>query len=251
MSNTLTKTKMSKRELWESIRNYKFNDLVPKSTLEDIIELLGGKNAPVRAFANKIMKKHRLPRAFTFRAIEEYKKFVYLGVISDFIVTPSKYIDLIWHEHLLFSKAYREFCNEVIHYQFDHQPELITTEDQTELFAVQYLETLGLYRKEFGMEPPENIWGTPKFDKERIDAKPVSETKKRNDDYGSVAMDYASEAPLHTHYDEGSLSHEFSGFDSGDFGGAGAGGDWSDSSSDGGDSGSCSSCSGGCGGGGD
>lgn len=244
MSNTLTKTKMSKRELWERIRNYKFNDLVPKSTLEDIVELLGGKNAPVRAFANKIMKKHRLPRAFTFRAIEEYKKFVYLGVISDFIVTPSKYIDLIWHEHLLFSKAYREFCNDVIQYQFDHQPELITTEDQTELFTMQYLETLDLYRKEFGMEPPENIWGTPKFDKERI-AKTKGPRKKISD--SSVSPDFSSDEPLFLQYD-GNFDHEFSGFDGGNFGAGGAGGDWSDSS---GDSGSCSSCSGGCGGGGD
>ena len=249
MSNTLTKTKMSKRELWERIRNYKFNDLVPKSTLEDIIELLGGKNAPVRAFANKIMKKHRLPRAFTFRAIEEYKKFVYLGVISDFVVTPSKYIDLIWHEHLLFSKAYREFCNEVIHYQFDHQPELITTEDQTELFTVQYLETLNLYRKEFGMEPPENIWGTPKFDKERI-----TETRSKKKSYdSSISPDFSSNEPLFLQYD-GNFDHEFSGFDGGDFGGAGAGGSFGDgdgASDSGSDSGSCSSCSGGCGGGGD
>ena len=157
MTDTQTKTMLSKKELWERIRDYKFNNLVPKSTLAEIIEMLGGKNAPVKAFAYKIMKKHRLPRAFTFRAIEEYKKFVYLGVISDFIVTPSKYIDLIWHEHLLFSKAYREFCNDVIDYQFDHQPELVATEDQTDLFTIQYLETLDLYRSEFGMEPPENI----------------------------------------------------------------------------------------------
>lgn len=249
MNESLTKTKMSKKELWERIKNYKFNDLVPKSTFEDIIQSLGGKNAPVRAFANKIMKKHRLPRAFTFRAIEEYKKFVYLGVISDFVVTPSKYIDLIWHEHLLFSKAYREFCHEVIHYQFDHQPELITTEGQTDLYTIQYLETLDLYRKEFGMEPPDNIWGTPKFDKERIDAT-ISKSRKKGFD-GSVGGDFSSDGPLYHNYDEGNLNHEFSGFDGGDFGGGGAGGDWGDSSgsSDGG--GSCSSCSGGCGGGGD
>jgi hypothetical protein len=246
MNDSLTQTRMSKKELWERIKNYKFNDLVPKSTFEDIIELLEGKNAPVRAFANKIMKKHRLPRAFTFRAVEEYKKFVYLGVISDFVVTPSKYIDLIWHEHLLFSKAYREFCNEVIHYQFDHQPELVTTEAQTELYTVQYLETLDLYRKEFGMEPPDNIWGTPKFNKERIDP-----TKSRSAKKYYESGSYYPDIPLYTHYDEGSLNHEFSGFDGGDFGGGGAGGDWGDSSGGGDSGGSCSSCSGGCGGGGD
>lgn len=246
MSHTETNTAMSKKELWERIKNYKFNNLVPKSTFEDIIELLGGKNAPVRAFANKIMKKHRLPRAFAFRAIEEYKKFVYLGIISDFIVTPSKYIDLVWHEHLLFSKAYREFCNDVIQYQFDHQPELVATEDQTELFTIQYLETLDLYRKEFGMEPPENIWGTPKFDKERINA--TKRSKKKTPDSG-VGPDFSSDDPLFLHYD-GNFDHVFIGFDGGDFGGGGAGGNWGDSSSDGGDSGGDGGgCSGGCGGG--
>ena len=252
MSSTITKTKRSKKELWERIKNYKFHNLVPKSTLEDIIEMLGGKNASVRAFAGKIMKKHRFPRAFTFRAIEEYKKFIYLGVVGDFVVTPSKYIDVIWHEHLLFSKAYREFCNDVIHYQFDHQPELITFEDQTELYTEQYLETLDLYRKEFFMEPPEDIWGIPKFDKSRIETiKPKS--RKKNHDNSSADSGYSSDGPLHINYTQDSLNDEFNGFDGSDFGGGGAGasGNWGDSS-DGGDSGSsCSSCSSGCGGGGD
>jgi hypothetical protein len=235
---------MNKKELWERIKDYKFNNLVPNSTLAEIIEILGGKNAPVRAFANKIMKKHHLPRAFTFRAIEEYKKFVYLGVISDFIVTPSKYIDLIWHEHLLFSKAYREFCSDVIDYQFDHQPELVAMEEQTELFTIQYLETLDLYRSEFGMEPPENIWGTPKFNKERISSATKKSKKK---DYDGVGGDFSSDGPLYSNYDEGSLGNEFSGFDGGDFGGGGAGGDFGDGGDGGSDGGG--GCSGGCGGG--
>lgn len=242
----------NKKKLWRRIRNYKFNDLVPHSAWADIIELLGAKNASVRAFANKIMKKHNLPMAFVFQAIEEYKKFIYLGVISDFVVTPSKYIDIIWHEHILFSKGYREFCRDVINYQFDHQPELVATEDQTELFTAQYLETMELYRKEFGMEPPENIWGIPKFDKENLTTVKKSVSKKKANDHGGGADFYLSEGPLFHSFHEGELTHEFSGFDSGDFGGAGAGGDFSDSSSDsGGDGGSCSGCSGGCGGGGD
>lgn len=65
---------------------------------------------------------------------------------------------------------------------------------------------------------------------------------------GGVGGDFSSEGPLHSNYEQGSLDHEFSGFDSGDFGGGGAGGGWDDSSGDGG---SCSGCSGGCGGGGD
>lgn len=233
---------MHKQELWNRIKNYKFNNLVPHSTWTDIIEVLSDKNAPTKAFAYKIMKKHRLPRAFVFRAIEEYKKFVYLGVVGDFYVTPSKYIDLIWHEHILFSKAYREFCNDVIHYQFDHQPELVATEDQTELFAAQYIETIELYKKEFGMEPPENIWGVPKFNKAKINF--VTKQKVKPKESTSVSG-YAADLPLCNYYTDGSLIAEFSGFGGGDGGGAGSTGDFGDS---GGDAGGCS---GGCGGGGD
>lgn len=233
-----------KKELWDRIKHYKFNNLVPHSTWTDIIEVLGDKNASTRAFANKIIKKHGLPRAFVFRAIEEYKKFVYLGVISDFYVTPSKYIDLIWHEHILFSKGYREFCNDVIRYQFDHQPELVATQDQTELFAAQYNETIELYRKEFGIEPPENIWGVPKFNKATVNSANTSRKRVNTKETAGVSG-YASDPPLYSFYDDLSFSEAFSGFDGGDGGGAGATGDFGDSGGDGG------GCSGGCGGGGD
>lgn len=201
---------MHKQELWDRIKNYKFNNLVPHSTWADIIEVLGDKNASTRAFATKIMKKHWLPRAFVFRAIEKYKKFVYLGVVSDFYVTPSKYIDLIWHEHILFSKAYREFCNEVIRYQFGHQPELVATQDQTELFAAQYIETIELYSKEFGMEPPENIWGVPKFNKTKVNFANRSKQKINTKKTASVTG-YATDPPLYSFYNDFSASEAFSG----------------------------------------
>ncbi len=103
---------------------------------------------------------------------------------------------------------------------------MVATEDQTEMFITQYLETLDLYRNEFGMEPPENIWGTPKFNKERINSA-IKKSKKKNYD-GGVGGDFSSDGPLHSNYDEGSLDSEFSGFDGGDFGGGGAGGDFGD-----------------------
>jgi hypothetical protein len=71
--------------------------------------------------ARNLEWKHR----FTLRAIRECKKFIYLGAVSDFVVTPSKIIDQVWHEHLLFTKAYRDFCTDVPGFSFDHNPELI------------------------------------------------------------------------------------------------------------------------------
>jgi hypothetical protein len=236
---------MHKKELWTRIKNYHFENLVSPSIWDSISTALGKGDASTKAFVNKIMKKHKLPHAFVYRAIEEYKKFVYLGVISDFYVTPSKYIDIIWHEHILFSKGYRDFCKNVIRYQFDHQPELVVSEDQTELFSAQYIDTLDLYKTEFGMEPPENIWGVPKFAKEKIETSNKSSSKKKkknnnNTDPGS------GDSPLCSHYDDGTHETEFSGFEGGDFGGGGAGGDVDGGGDSGGDGGGCS---GGCGGG--
>ena len=65
---------MNKKELWTRIKNYHFDNLVSPSIWENISAVLGPGNASTKAFANKIMKKHKLPKVFVYRAIEEYKK---------------------------------------------------------------------------------------------------------------------------------------------------------------------------------
>ena len=110
-------------------------------------------DASTKAFADKIAHKPEWKHRFALRAIREYKKFIYLGAVSDFVVTPSKIIDQVWHEHLLFTKAYREFCTDVLGFSFDHNPELIPMTDQTGTFNAQYLDTLELYKKEFFIHP--------------------------------------------------------------------------------------------------
>ena len=47
---------------------------------------------------------------------------------DNFVVTSSK---IVWHEHLLFTKAYRDFCIDVPGFSFDHNPELIPITGQT------------------------------------------------------------------------------------------------------------------------
>lgn len=238
---------MNKRDLWLRLKAYHFENIVPPKLWLNIARAFGSTNASTKAFAAKIARKHQWKSKFALQAVEEYKKFVYLGLISNSNVTPSKTIDIVWHEHLLFSKAYREFCTNVIERNFDHQPELMAIADQTGQFSRQYLETIELYEKEFGIVPPVAIWGNTKFDKDISD-------KKNNTAFLATSTHsdpYFSEAPLYTQFSE-TNSHnfpEFNGYDGGDFGGAGASGDWSadSSSSDSSDSGS--SCSSSCGGG--
>jgi len=256
---------MLKKERWLRIKNYHFENLVSPNIWQQLSELFDGHDASVKAFASKIARKHKWHNRFALGAIGEYKKFVYLGIISDFQVTPSKVIDTVWHEHVLFSKAYREFCEEVIQYPFDHHPELMPNEAMTGIFYAQYLDTIELYKKEFGIDPPEQVWAIPKFETDpSLPLLYKSQKKKEYAGTGDSIFIYDS-IPLVTYFDtemQIQESVDFPEFNAGDFGGGGAGDSWgsdgsdassSDSSgsdSNGSDS-SCSSCSSGCGGGGD
>jgi hypothetical protein len=243
---------MNKKELWLKLRAYHFDHLVPANLWQQVTSAFGGADAFSKAFASKIARKHGWRKSFALKAISEYKKFVYLGVVSNFHVTPSKIIDVVWHEHLLFTRAYREFCDGVINYQFDHNPELVPMADETGRFNAQYLDTIEFYFSEFGYEPPTDIWGETKFDKEKLKEKNYTSRQKTLYSFDS-ANTYYSDDSLSTYFG-GSSAMEFGG---GDFGGGGASGSWSDgnasdSGSNGGDSGGGDSgggCSGGCGGG--
>ncbi len=247
-----------KKELWRRLRHYHFEHLAPPNVLERVTSAFGGADASTKAFAHKLARKLGWRRPFAFRAIEEYKRFLYLGVVSESVVTPSRVIDQVWHEHLLFSRGYREFCRDVLHRDFDHNPELVPSETQTAVFQAQFDATVDLYREEFNVEPPAPIWGETKFvaDARRAGATP---RRKRHD---VIPSPDADDAPLYMLFssDSGGISDNAS-FDfggGGGFSGGGGGSDWGDSSdasdsggsSDGGTSdGGGSSCSSGCGGG--
>lgn len=245
---------MNKKELWLNLANYHFDHLAPTHFWDEIAAKFGGENPFTKAFADKLSRKLGWKKNFALRAIWEYKKFVYLGVVSDFSVTPSKIIDQVWHEHLLFSAGYRKFCSETIQYNFDHNPELVSVDSQSDAFRSQYLYTIEAYEKEFGHKPPAEIWDTTKF-KDAPKKKKIEKEKV----YDSSSSDYSSSDSLISMF-PGTSSHDVE-FGGGDFGGGGSGGHWDASDNDssgsdsdsGSDSGSScsSSCGSSCGGGGD
>jgi len=241
---------MDKKQLWLNLKAYHFENLVEPNVWNHIQEKFGGADASTRAFADKIARKTGWSNKFALAAIAEYKKFVYLGVVSDFAATPSKVIDKVWHQHILFSKAYREFCTNVICYDFDHSPELIPMTDQTGTFNAQYIDTINLYKTEFRIDPPESIWSIPKFDKDLVPVHAYESKKKRT-------TTYVDDTPLYSYFTIDTFTHsnsfpEFHGFEGGSGGGAGASGFWdfADINDNGSDSSStdssCSSCSSGC-----
>ena len=254
----------AKKDLWLRLKGYHFEHLVPPHLSDHVAACFGGPDAATRAFATKLQRKLHWSSRFALRAIDEYRKFLYLGVVADFGVTPSKVIDQVWHEHLLFTRAYDEFCREVLGRPFEHFPELVSTGEQTSTFASQYQATLNLYEEEFDVTPPPDIWATTKF-APGIDRTQRAKRTLRSAD-SSSSSDYA---PLYTYFDGspecgGHSAHsmpEFGG--GGGFSGGGGGSSWgdassdssstdcgSDSGSDGGGDGGGSGCSSGCGGGG-
>lgn len=244
---------MSKRDLWNRISNYHFEHIVQPELMDKVNAMFGGADASTQAFASKLALKQGWSRKFALRAIDEYRKFIYLGNVGHMNVTPSRVIDQVWHQHILFSRAYRAFCGDILGRDFDHNPELVPMAEQSDIFAQQYLATLDAYRTEFNMMPPADIWSVPKFRNKELKRTPKKLEKSPADNWGS-------DAPLYTYYSSGETDASSASFGgSGDFGGGGSSRDWSDSSSDqpgssdSGDSGSSdsgSSCSSSCGGGG-
>lgn len=260
---------MNKKELWLKIKNYHFEEIVPPNMWEKMVEMFGGTDASTKAFADKISRKHNFSKHFALKAVKEYKKFLYLAVISDFHVTPSKVIDIIWHEHILFTMAYRKFCDEIVEYNLNHHPELFPNEEQTARYHAQYLETLDLYVSEFGILPTDDVWDLTKYEKEKIIENIAVARKKMETEHLYYSTNsYSTDIPLYDSFDPVELENdsfpEFTGFGGGEAGGGGASGSWdsdgfdssdgadgSDGDGDGGSDGGGDGggCGGGCGGG--
>jgi hypothetical protein len=109
-------------------------------------------------FSTRLAKENFWTKNFTKRAVLEYKKFMYLAAKADMMVSPAAVVDIVWHEHLTFTKSYQEFCD-VLGKQIQHVPSTHARDD-FERFRIAKERTLKMYEKDFG-RPPEDIWIFP------------------------------------------------------------------------------------------
>lgn len=97
----------------------------------------------------------------TRRAILEYKRFIYLTQRAGFEVTPSRPVDLVWHEHLMHTEHYWSvLCGEVLRNHLHHRPGRGGDAEAARL-SDQYGRTLDAYRAAFGFDPPADVWPRP------------------------------------------------------------------------------------------
>lgn len=107
------------------------------------------------SFTLRLAKENHWTKNFTQRAILEYKKFMYLAATANAMVSPSEVVDIVWHQHLIFSQSYERFC-QILGKPIKHIP---STHDKKDFqkFEQAAFRTKELYTQNFG-EQPASIW---------------------------------------------------------------------------------------------
>jgi hypothetical protein len=222
--------------LWERIRTYKFEDLIPHSFIDALKEMFGAPhhegNEALEAFALKFEKSQGWNREYALDVIQEYKKFLFLAVVCDHMVSPAQDIDEVWHQHMLFTRQWPGFCSEVLEYELHHTPDL-GIQSQNIGFQDAYRKTYLAYIQHFGL-PPTKIWG--EIPKNSMITDAVETHKKREEQYQNRSMDsnYASSdggtyIPQHTSSDDWFWWHHMQ--INADIHDGGTSGSWSDTNS--------------------
>ncbi len=78
---------------------------------------------------------------------EDTKLFLYLASVESDDVSPPEMIDVCWHEFLLFTKDYSEFCQHFFHEFIHHRPRYLN-DVQEEQYPV--LSTISSAKARFG-----------------------------------------------------------------------------------------------------
>ena len=114
----------------------------------------------VRPFSVKLAGEYRWTQVYTLRVIQEYKKFIFLAMVADHIVSPSAVVDRVWHQHLLFTHSYwDDLCGKVLNKPLHHTLGFGGKEEAINNYHL-YTRTLTTYQKYFG-SPPDDIWDAP------------------------------------------------------------------------------------------
>lgn len=134
-------TLMRDTALWNRIQNFEFND----------------KNAQFN-FSQRLARDNNWTQEFADKVLEEYRKFIYLCCVAEGQITPSDAVDQAWHLHLTYTKSYwKDFCGETLGREIHHNPTKGGDAERSK-FSDCYAESFKIYREEFEMTPPEDVW---------------------------------------------------------------------------------------------
>ena len=127
--------------LWSKLKDFELDD-----------------NDSPLTFTDRLARENGWTHEFSVRAILEYKKFIFLTIVSNQPLTPSDEVDQVWHLHLLYTHSYwTDMCDKLLNRQIHHGP---TKGGQSEglKFTDWYSKTIALYKFHFDEDPPIDIW---------------------------------------------------------------------------------------------
>jgi hypothetical protein len=101
----------------------------------------------------RIADEHTYSLKYAEGALREAKRMLYLTAVTGEPVSPSERIDPAWHEMLMFTRWYQEFCAYIG--TFIHHDPTPGVPDGGKL----YERTKELYEKQFGSIPDSQYWG--------------------------------------------------------------------------------------------
>ena len=112
-------------------------------------------------FSRRLARDNGWSDAFAQRAVEEYRRFVFLAMVAGHPVTPSDEVDQVWHLHLCYTRSYWEdLCGEVLPRPLHHGPTRGGGAERDK-FDDWYRRTLSSYERVFGEPAPSRWWPSP------------------------------------------------------------------------------------------
>lgn len=92
---------------------------------------------------------------FVDAAINEYWRFIYLHKNNPKVtIVPGKVVDKVWHDHILHTREYIDYCTKELGEYFHHDPRDYSNKNSVN----DPKPTVELYKKTFGHEPPAKFW---------------------------------------------------------------------------------------------
>ena len=133
----LFRVSLSKPDLWAKIEAFQFSDF-PDGT----------------NFVSKVAQVTGMRDDDTDQAIFEYRRFIYLSVVSLEKMVPSETVAEVWRIHLSQTEEYLGyFCPEILGKELPYStPPGFLSRRQS------YFKTLTLYEAEFGCSAPQAHW---------------------------------------------------------------------------------------------
>lgn len=129
----------ARQELWRRIAAHDFEPATPFN------------------FTQRLARDHGWSLDDARAAVDAYRRFCFLAMVSPKPVTPSEVVDEVWHQHLIYSRDYwTTWCGERLQAPLHHDPTPGGPEAQM-TYRRQYAETLALHERFFGPPSPD-LW---------------------------------------------------------------------------------------------